>query len=205
MRLTWNGHACFTIQAQEGTVVLDPYEDFYVPGLAPLNVAADRVYCSHDHKDHNASQVVKRTGVPCNMVVHILPSWHDEVQGAKRGSNQIHLFETEGMRVAHLGDLGCPLAQEQIEALSGVDVLMIPVGGFYTIDPQQAHAIVAQVKPRIVIPMHYRSSEFGYEVLSEVEEFLCLCAGPVTRLDTNSVELTRHTPAQTIRFSYCPG
>lgn len=204
MKLIWNGHSCFTLHSGSTTIVLDPYDNGYVPGYSVLSLQADAVYCSHGHNDHGAAHIVALSGEPCPIPVTTLDTWHDEVQGAKRGANRIHIFTCEGMRVAHLGDLGCELTPEQVDTLHGVDVLLIPVGGFYTIDAKQAAGIVAQLAPRIVIPMHYRSDTFGYEVLSGVNDFLALCPGTVTRLDTNEMEITPETPSQILVPAYCP-
>ena len=134
MKLIWNGHSCFTLATEAGTLVIDPYEDGSVPGLSPLHLEADAVYCSHEHRDHGNRAAVALSGKPCAVEVEELATWHDEVQGAKRGPNTMRIFSAEGLRVAHLGDLGCGLTPEQAEALSGLDALLIPVGGFYTID-----------------------------------------------------------------------
>ena len=140
MKLIWNGHSCFTLATEAGTLVIDPYEDGSVPGLSPLHLEADAVYCSHEHRDHGNRAAVALSGKPCAVEVEELATWHDEVQGAKRGPNTMRIFSAEGLRVAHLGDLGCGLTPEQAEALSGLDALLIPVGGFYTIDAGQAKA-----------------------------------------------------------------
>ena len=196
MKLIWNGHSCFTVETEQGTVVLDPYEDHYVTGLGALNLKADAVLCSHDHKDHGAEEVVRLTGKPCAVQVEKINTFHDEVGGAKRGVNVIHILSAEGMRVVHCGDLGCELEPEQMEQMKGADALLVPVGGFYTIDAAQAKQLVDTVKPRVVIPMHYRGDGFGYEVLARVEDYLLLCDN-VVHYDTNVLELTKDTPAQT--------
>ena len=134
MRLIWNGHSCFTLETAGGTVVVDPYLDGSVPGLAPIRLRADAVYCSHDHRDHGARELVALTGEKPDVAVETIHTWHDDQQGAQRGPNTIHIFQAEGLRVAHLGDLGCELEPEQLEALKGLDALMIPVGGFYTME-----------------------------------------------------------------------
>ena len=126
MRLIWNGHSCFTLETAGGTVVVDPYLDGSVPGLAPIRLRADAVYCSHDHRDHGARELVALTGEKPDVAVETIHTWHDDQQGAQRGSNTIHIFQAEGLRVAHLGDLGCELEPEQLEALKGLDALMIP-------------------------------------------------------------------------------
>ena len=175
MRLIWNGHSCFTLETAGGTVVVDPYLDGSVPGLAPIRLRADAVYCSHDHRDHGARELVALTGEKPDVAVETIHTWHDDQQGAQRGPNTIHIFQAEGLRVAHLGDLGCELEPEQMDALKGLDALMIPVGGFYTIDAGQARALVEQLKPRVTIPMHYRSASFGYDVIAPLEDYLALC------------------------------
>ena len=196
MELIWNGHSCFTVKTNEGTVVLDPFEDGKVPGYKPLRLEADLVLCSHEHADHNARKCVTLSGKPCEVAVETVASWHDDVHGAKRGPNTIHILNAEGMRIAHLGDLGCALSEAQAQALKGLDALLIPVGGFYTISAEQAYKIVQQLQPRVVIPMHYRDAAHGYDVLTSKEDFWHLCSDAVD-YDTNSMTLTADTPAQT--------
>ena len=196
MKITWNGHSCFTLSTSDGTVVMDPYEDQSVPGYQPLKLTADLVLCSHEHSDHNGRQCVALSGKACSVEVETIASWHDEVNGAKRGNNTIHILNAEGMRVAHLGDLGCALSAEQVSLLQNLDVLMIPVGGFFTIDAKQAAEIVRQLSPRVVIPMHYRQGIHGYPVIATVRKFRALCADPVD-YPTNSMTVDAETPHQT--------
>ena len=106
MRLIWNGHSCFTLETAGGTVVVDPYLDGSVPGLAPIRLRADAVYCSHDHRDHGARELVALTGEKPMWRWRTIHTWHDDQQGAQRGPNTIHIFQAEGLRVAHLGDPG---------------------------------------------------------------------------------------------------
>ena len=203
MRLIWNGHSCFTLETSGGTVVIDPYLDGSVPGLAPIRLKADAVYCSHDHRDHGAREVVAPTGKTSDIAVEEIHTWHDAQQGAQRGPDTIRVFQAEGLRVAHLGDLGCVPEPEQMEALKGLDALMVPVGGFYTIDAGQAKALVDQLQPRVTIPMHYRSETFGYDVIGPLEDYLALCQN-VVRYPDNVLVLDRDTPAQTAVLTYCP-
>ena len=105
--------------------------------------------------------------------------------------------------MAHLGDLGCELEPEQLEALKNLDALMIPVGGFYTIDAAQAKALVEQLKPRVTVPMHYRGENFGYDVIGPLEDYLKLCSD-VVRYPDNVLTLDRDTPAQTAVLTYQP-
>ena len=190
MKLTWLGHSCFKMESNGYTVILDPYEDDYVPGLAPVRETADAVFCSHEHKDHNARAVVtlKQDQTPSPFTITEIHTWHDEVQGAKRGENCIRIFDDGTYRVAHLGDLGCELEPEQIEQLKGLDAVMIPVGGFYTIDAMQAKVLFDQIQPRVTIPMHYRWADFGYDVIGTLDEFTNLC-DCVVEYAGNSIEL----------------
>ena len=138
MKIIWNGHSCFTVETTDGTLVLDPYADGSVPGFGPLRLKADRVLCSHGPSDHGAVSCVTLSGRPCTIEVGEIHTWHDNVQGKKRGANTVYVMSAEGMKIAHLGDLGCALTEEQTALRSGLDALMIPVGGFYTIDAEQA-------------------------------------------------------------------
>ena len=198
MKIIWHGHSCFTIETAQGSVVIDPFQDNYVPGCGSIRPMADGVFCSHGHADHGCAEVVTLTGTPHSVGVQTIPTWHDEVQGAKRGSNLIHVFSAEGMRVVHLGDLGCDLEEDQIAALKHADLLLLPIGGFYTIGPQKARAIADRLAPRVIVPMHYKGDGFGYEVLAGVEDFLSLCSETVRILSGSAFELTADTPAQVI-------
>lgn len=205
MKVIWHGHSCFKIETGAGSVVFDPYEDGRVPGYAPLprDLSADMVLCSHQHGDHNAVELVKVGTTGANIKVEKLQTYHDDEQGAKRGENIIHILHADGMRLAHMGDLGCDLTEAQVEAIKGVDVLLIPVGGFYTIDAAQAQAIAQAVDARVVVPMHYRTEQFGYPVIGELSDFTSLCTNTVY-YDGNSVEVLSDTPCQTAVLKYCP-
>ena len=196
MEIIWNGHSCFTIGTDQGSVVLDPFEDGKVPGYGPLRLKADLVLCSHEHGDHNYRKAVELSGKPCDLKVTEIASWHDDAQGAKRGPNTIHVIEAEGMKLVHLGDLGTELDAEQIAALAEPDVLLIPIGGYYTIDSTQALGIVSQLHPRVTVPMHFRRGAQGYDVLSTAEAFLEKCPNPV-EYPGNSLTVDKVTPVQT--------
>lgn len=206
MKIIWNGHSCFTLDTAQGRVVLDPYQDGSVPGLSPLRLTADLVLCSHEHRDHGARDSVTLSGRSASVQVEELHTFHDPEQGALRGPNIIRILSAEGLRVAHLGDLGCDLTPEQTERLTGLDALMIPVGGYYTIDAKQARAVVDALRPRVVIPMHYRGPSFGYDVITTLEDYLALCGegDNVVRYPGSTLELTKDTPAQTAVLTYQP-
>ena len=201
MNLIWNGHSCFTLETAEGSVVFDPYRDGSVPGLSPIRLTADLVLCSHDHRDHGARELVALTGRTPSFSVETISTFHDPEGGALRGPDTIHIVAAEGMRLAHLGDLGCIPTPEQLDRLRGLDALLIPVGGYYTIDASQAQELVEELKPRIVVPMHYRSDTFGYEVIARLEDFLAL-RSDVVRYPGSALELTPHTPTQTAVLTY---
>ena len=196
MEITWNGHSCFTVKTQEGSVVLDPYEDGKVPGLGPLRLEADAVLCSHEHGDHNFRAGVSLTGKPFGARVEAIPSWHGSGCWRKRGPNTIHILYAEGMKLVHLGDLGTELNREQIETLAAPDVLLIPIGGYYTINAAQALEIVEQLRPRVTVPMHFRRGGVGYDVIATPDEFLARCPN-VVEYPGNTLTVDKETPAQT--------
>lgn len=203
--LRWLGHSCFRVEAEGFAVILDPFAPGSVPGCADLHETADLVLCSHDHGDHNCREAVAlREGSRKNpFTVSTLSSFHDDQNGALRGKNTITILEAEGVRVAHMGDIGCMPSQMALDRLHGIDALLLPVGGHYTVGPQEAKAIVDAVEPRVTIPMHYRSDSFGYDVIGPVEDFLALCDA-VTRYNTNTVEIVPGMPRQTLVLSYRP-
>lgn len=190
MRIQWLGHSCFRVECGGYAIVLDPFEPGSVPGCRNIQETADRVLCSHEHHDHNyrAGVALRQDGPACPFTVTALPSFHDDCGGQKRGPNTIHLLEAGGLRAAHLGDLGGMPAPQVLEQLQNLDAVMVPVGGFYTVGPREAKAVLEALSPRVVIPMHYRGEGFGFDVLAPVEDFLAL-AGRWTRYETDAIEL----------------
>lgn len=184
MKITWYGHSCFLVETAEGSALLDPYSPGSVPGLELPPLTADLVLCSHDHRDHGCREAATLTGRTPSLHVETLDTWHDDRGGSLRGPNTVHLLEAEGLRLVHLGDLGHMLSPAQISALGRVDLLLIPVGGYYTIGPETAAELVRALRPGITVPMHYRGPGFGYPVIGPVEDFLRLC-GPVRELESN--------------------
>lgn len=171
VKIEYFGHACFRVSGLGQRIVLDPYEDGCVPGCPNLRLDAEFVYCSHQHHDHNAVQCVKlQDGGAPRFTVTELETDHDDAGGSKRGKNTIRVFDFDGIRVAHFGDLGRALTAAETKALRGLDCAMIPVGGFFTIDATQAAAIVAAIEPRMVIPMHYRTESTGFDMIADIDE-----------------------------------
>ncbi len=175
------GHAEFLIETESGCrIVTDPYDascGYPIPVLT-----ADAVLVSHQHHDHNAVEnlkgnprVIDQAGsytLDSDLRVTALKGYHDDVHGAKRGETLLFLLETEGLRVVHLGDLGDALTAEQAEQLKNPDILMIPVGGFFTIDAEQARKTVRQLGARVVLPMHYKTEYNQDWPISGPEAFL---------------------------------
>lgn len=171
MTVTWLGHACFALEHEGYRIVTDPWRE--VPGFGEMKTEANAVYCSHGHYDHAATETVTIiSGGTSPFTVTEIPTFHDEVQGAKRGENTIRMFEAAGIRVAHLGDLGHPLSEAQLAPLRGVDVLLIPIGGVYTMDPFEAKQLADAVGAAVTVPMHYRRGELGFDNIADVEDFL---------------------------------
>ena len=177
VQIQWLGQSIFLITSSQGTKILaDPSVAAVGYAVTPIE-GVDVITVSHEHTDHN--NVSLATGSPMilrglistswNTVdqrvkdVHIFsispanPIYHDNTQGSQRGRNSIFVFEMDGLRIAHLGDLGHVLSQESVQALGAIDAVLVPVGGAYTIDAAGATQVVNQLNPRIVIPMHYKT------------------------------------------------
>lgn len=167
MIITWLGHSCFKIQDKQGhdgvTVATDPFDKS--TGLKVPRFEANILTISHGHADHNNIAAIKGSPFIINsageyevngVFIEGIGSCHDENQGAERGKNIIYRIDIDDMSVAHLGDLGHALDSKQLERLKGTDILLIPIGGNYTIGAKKAVEVVAQIEPRIVIPMHYK-------------------------------------------------
>ena len=156
-----------------GKTATDPYKEGSVPGLAAPDIEADEVICSHGHSDHNAFDEVRAPAEPWGGDFKILSikTYHDNMKGILRGRNNVTRFEVDGLKFVHMGDIGCDLTDTQLDEIKGCDVLMIPVGGFFTINARQAYEMINLIEPRAVIPMHYRGDSFGYAQIGRREDF----------------------------------
>ena len=179
MKIKWYGHSCFLLTAGNGARFLtDPCDGS--TGYTLRNIETDAVTVSHDHFDHNylpavlgTPEVFKAEGEYSFLGVDLkaVHTWHDEKQGALRGPNLVFVFSMDGLTVAHLGDLGHVPDAETVKAIGPVDVLLIPIGGVYTIDAQGARAVADLLQPKVIIPMHYKTKDLKMG-LAGVEPFL---------------------------------
>ncbi len=180
------GHASFKIKGKSAIIVTDPYKPEFTGLKFPKHIEADIITVSHNHEDHNYSQIVDSLPGKNKIVfsgpgeyeasgVEItgISTYHDNKNGAERGTNTIYKIEVDGLSIVHLGDLGHKLSETEEETLGDIDILLIPVGGSYTLDIDKAADLVTQLEPKIVIPMHYwrQGLKSGF-TLASVNQFL---------------------------------
>jgi L-ascorbate metabolism protein UlaG (beta-lactamase superfamily) len=199
MEITYLGHSSFKIKTKSATVVTDPFDQSMV-GLKFPSVEGDIVTVSHDHPDHNnsnkvtgAKKVISGPGEYEVAGVSILGygSFHDDKKGLERGKNTIYVIEAEGLRLVHLGDLGHSLSDDMVSEMGTIDILMVPVGGVYTIGPKEASEVVSKIDPYFVIPMHYKVPGLtltGGEKMEPVETFIKEAGIPVENLPKFSIK-----------------
>ncbi len=181
MNIKWLGHSCFLITSNEGLrVITDPYAVGGGIDYSPVKETADIVVVSHDHGDHNnvstvqgKPEVVNGSGTKTVKGIQFrgIATYHDSSQGKQRGPNTTFCFTVDNIKLCHLGDLGHVLSPGQINEIGGVDILFIPVGGFFTIDAANASQVCAQLKPEVIIPMHFKTPNCAYPIAS-VDDFL---------------------------------
>jgi L-ascorbate metabolism protein UlaG (beta-lactamase superfamily) len=196
MQIKYLGHAAFVIASEGGVkIVTDPYTTSPDLTYGEIRTTADIVTVSHDHLDHcnvaavgGDPEVVRRAEASTARGIRVkgIKSYHDDEGGRMRGGNIIFCFEVDGVRLCHLGDLGHRLDDKQLREIGNVDILFIPVGGYYTIDAKTATEVCDQLKPKVIIPMHYRTNK-GLSAIGGVDEFLRGKAR-VKWLDTSQVE-----------------
>ncbi len=206
MKIKWLGHACFMITSDTGIkIITDPYERSDNLRHSEIKESADIVTVSHGHFDHSNiaavrgnPEVVRGTKKVKGIEFKGVPSYHDEAKGQQRGKNTILCFEVDGIRVCHLGDLGHQLGDKQIAELGRIDILLIPVGGYYTIDAKVATQVCNQLNPRVIIPMHFKTDKCSYPI-SGVDEFLKGKAA-VNRLDASEVRFKQEELSTTTQI-----
>ena len=216
MRLTYYGHSSFLLEAADGTrVILDPYRAGSFDGAfryGAIPDTAEAVVATHTHDDHGAVDTIP--GHP-RILVHpstaTVGPWaitgidvaHDDEGGRSRGRNTIVVLDDGDVRLAHLGDLGHTLDAPTVTAIGRVDVLLVPVGGFFTIDHKQAADVVESLAPLVVIPMHYKTAEVDFPIAT-VEGFLAT-QDSVERKSDSTIEVTRQTlPAERVTYVLQP-
>ncbi len=194
MKVKWLGHATFMVISDTGIkIITDPYAPNENLLHNEIKESADIVTVSHDHSDHNnvavvrgSPKVVRETTEVKGIKFRGIPAHHDGALGKQRGSNTVFCFEVDGVKVCHLGDLGHLLGDKQVAEIGEVDILLAPVGGFYTIDAAIASQVCSQLKPRVIIPMHFKNNKCTFPI-NGVEKFL-EGKKDVTRLDASEVE-----------------
>jgi len=203
MKIKYLGHSCFLVASDDGTkVITDPY----ITGIpwppltyGEIRESADIVTVSHDHKDHSNIETVQGNpqvlkGGTKTVIKGIrfkgITTYHDAAGGKVKGENTVFICEVDGVRVCHLGDLGHQLNAEQVAELGRVDILLVPAGGFYTIDANGATQLCELLKPKVIIPMHYKTDKLNDTNLGTVDKFL-KGKKNVSKLDTSEVEFTQ--------------
>jgi L-ascorbate metabolism protein UlaG (beta-lactamase superfamily) len=184
MNIIWKGQSCFQIVSQKSktnfvTIVIDPFSEEI--GLKTSFGQADVVLITHNHSDHNNAKAVSGTPFVIDgpgeyevkeVYIQGIPSFHDSAEGKEHGLNTIYVIETEDLKICHLGDIGQKeLTEDQLDKIGDVDVLMVPVGGNFTVDSKEAVKIISQIEPRITIPMHYELPKLKMK-LEGVDNFL---------------------------------
>lgn len=200
MIIEWLGHSCFKIVSDIGVVVVfDPFDPNYT-GLDCKKINADVISISHGHGDHSAlhqvegySLVVSKHGTYeyKNIKIQTIKSFHDNKKGALRGENLISILYVDSLKICHFGDMGENLTKDQIEKIGKVDIILIPIGGIYTIDAKQAKEFLNILKPQITIPMHYNIKDLKFE-LGYLSTFLEMFdAKDIKIMKENSIKISK--------------
>lgn len=206
VRIRWHGHACFEIVSGDGlSIVIDPHDGSSI-GIKPPEVKADIVLISHNHFDHNAYRVVSKPSTqvvmakkgefqigPHNEIkVRGIMAYHDKYRGRRRGSVIMYKLTVDNLDILHMGDVGHILTAEQVSEVGSLDIALIPVGGTFTIGPEEAWRILEVLKPRIAIPMHYWIPGINLP-LHSVDDFINRASEgwKVVRVDSNEVSVTK--------------
>jgi L-ascorbate metabolism protein UlaG (beta-lactamase superfamily) len=202
MKVKWLGHSAFLLTSDGGVRVLtDPYKSGSFDGAVgykPIKEQADVITASHEHDDHYCLEGLPE-GYECvltpgeheaaGLSIKGVKTYHDTSRGKERGSNTIFTIDMDGIRVCHLGDLGHMLSDEEVGAIGKVDILLLPVGGFYTIGPKEAVSVMKALSPSITIPMHFKTESLGFPI-KPVEDFLSL-AGDYDKAGTTELEVKK--------------
>ncbi len=191
-KLVYFGHSCFKLIADNGyEIVFDPYQKDSVPGcVLPSDFSANLVLCSHNHADHNAKDEVRviNANIQNPYRISTLNVPHDDHNGELRGMNLIHILQTKNEKIVHFGDIGRMINNFEIKVLQNADVIMIPCGGFYTIDAKTVMQIIDAIHPKTTVLMHYRKNKKGYDEIASIEEVKSYIPN-ISELNQNKIEL----------------
>ncbi|GAA0180786.1 MBL fold metallo-hydrolase [Clostridium sediminicola] len=197
MKITWIAHASFLLEDSKGRKLLtDPYDNSI--GHKIYKGDADIITISHHHFDHEytdeinkSSKILDKVGIfnLCDIPIEGLPTYHDKFKGAKRGENTIYIIEMDGYKICHLGDLGHNLSNDTLEKIGKIDVLLIPVGGNFTIDAKEAATICKQIGSHIVIPMHYKTPKIDFPI-DGVDKFITEMKNG-ERVNSSTIEINK--------------
>lgn len=200
MTLTWYGHSCFLIDEKNYKIVVDPYADGSVPGYPKLRLEANQVLYSHDHADHRGQECVKivESDEVCPFQITKIETNHDDQNGSLRGKNIIHILESNDEKIIHMGDIGCKIEDDRLKS---ADVMLMPVGGYYTLEPNQVHELIHMYQPKVLIPMHYRFGSYGYPEIGTLDTFLKDCDN-VQKYESNTFVVDEPFKNQTIVLTY---
>ena len=195
MEIQWLGHACFKISPKGYSVVIDPYDSDYTAGYPKLRVKADKLLISHEHYGHNYRKGVELSGRPdrdCPFEISVLETWHDSVGGIMRGKTLIHILEADGLKLAHMGDIGTGLTGGEISRLFGADALMVTAGSCTGLPSQEVWRMSEELFPKVIIPMHYRDGNRGPRRLEHVQALADYFEAPemIHRYDTDTISIT---------------
>ncbi|OPA73386.1 MBL fold metallo-hydrolase [Paenibacillus selenitireducens] len=183
MKIKWFGQSCFLLTSSSGTrLLIDPYNRLL--GYRMPLIETDILAITHDHRDHNQIQAATGYDLLVNkpyvythnqVTIRGIPTYHDKVNGAKRGNNTVYVIQMDDLTICHCGDLGHLLSSDQVREIGHVDILMVPVGGTRTLDGREAAETIHQLQPAITIPMHYRTKALGLAgcfLFDKVDTFL---------------------------------
>lgn len=189
--IEWLGHSSFKLIYKDYQIVIDPFADNIIPGLRGVKEEAHLVLCSHEHRDHNARDSVTllpQTDNPLTIVE--IDSYHDNNHGLDRGKNKIVILQDDSIKLVHLGDIGCIPEVDMLEKMLKPDVLFVPIGGHYTLSREDIVRLIHMIQPKVIVPMHYKSNEFGPNVIGTLDEFTQLMDQPIIDYTSSSFNYT---------------
>lgn len=196
LKIEWLGHSSFKLSYNNYQIVIDPFGDNVIPGLKGVHESAHVVYCSHEHKDHNARENVQLIPLMDNPFrMSVIDSFHDQSMGSQRGSNKILILQNAELKCVHLGDIGCVPSVDEMRLLMRPDVLFVPIGGHYTLNKEEIVLLIKKIFPKVIIPMHYRSDSFGPSVIGTLSDFLDLMDNEVIYYHTFHMEYDPTLPS----------